>query len=146
MSPFTFQSGYIQINEVLALAPAGAFLYIPIWLYSNNIAEFGKVVRSIFTFQSGYIQMLLQSTTLFVLEYFTFQSGYIQIVRHSPYIQCIESFTFQSGYIQMIWLRHYNIAKVLYIPIWLYSNMNLNSQKCLGNLSLHSNLVIFKCK
>ena len=75
---------------------------------------------------------------------FTFQSGYIQITINA-YLQ--------GAYLLYIpiWLYSnwetiykYIVCKNLYIPIWLYSNQ-------LGNftagmfVSLHSNLVIFKC-
>ena len=55
-------------------------------------------------------------------------------------------FTFQSGSIQMgetftdkIYICH------LYIPIWFYSNNAFVYKPIVSAISLHSNLVLFKC-
>ena len=58
-------------------------LYIPIWLYSNDIRFYAITGgRGCFTFQSGYIQMGTMAGAAIGGSIFTFQSGYIQI-KHS---------------------------------------------------------------
>ena len=98
-------------------------LYIPIWLYSNNLEKnYLSVCQNplhsnlvIFKFHffifvnfntQLYIPIWLYSNSSFnapylALSIFTFQSGYIQIEleQGEPYIFVI--FTFQSGYIQI---------------------------------------------
>ena len=144
-------------------------LYIPIWLYSNltltswiismptlhsNLVIFKCMPRTTpqgefptlhsnlvifkctrfgmfskfhqcFTFQSGYIQILSPYSIENNPICFTFQSGYIQMVDRWRPKKNGRTFTFQSGYIQMI------VANIVdYITA----------------ISLHSNLVIFKCR
>ena len=77
------------------------------------------------------------------------------------------TFTFQSGYIQILFPIYWHyLLYFLYIPIWLYSNPREIFFELIGNnftfqsgyiqirenvnalefhISLHSNLVIFKC-
>ena len=121
---FTFQSGYIQIFEP-PKSISKKQLYIPIWLYSNEIREKAFLINLIlyipiwlysnthlggmwtkmdnFTFQSGYIQMI-NSSTVQVSESncFTFQSGYIQMAQKKTGLLPWGYFTFQSGYIQIM--------------------------------------------
>ena len=99
-----------------------------------------------FTFQSGSIQIICLQLSCSVHQIFTFQSGSIQMIAqllddegdkttlHSnlvlfkyydntvnlPYIS---TFTFQSGSIQISNHSFCNLFyRLLYIPIWFYSN------------------------
>ena len=141
------------------------YLYIPIWLYSNDREVLRQLNATHFTFQSGYIQI---SCFLDVCNFFlTLHSNlvifklnkekginiqnelYIPIWLYSNKVRKQWSnvpkiFTFQSGYIQ-IWFRprlplsflplHSNLVIFKY-----HSNLNMIG----GCLALHSNLVIFK--
>ena len=122
---FTFQSGYIQIlspysienNPICFTFQSGYIQMVDRWRPKKN----GRT----FTFQSGYIQMGFDVVTLSSLIVFTFQSGYIQMGFDVVTLSSLIVFTFQSGYIQMI------VANIVdYITA----------------ISLHSNLVIFKCR
>ena len=100
-APFTFQPGYIQM-----------YVLTPV-----------KVLENLFTFQPGYIQILTGKLIRLALEIFTFQPGYIQITTELKSITYVRLFTFQPGYIQMSELATLeDVEKILYIPIWLYSN------------------------
>ena len=77
---FTFQSGYIQILFPIYWHYLLYFLYIPIWLYSNNATIDNKTNVTPFTFQSGYIQIIAGYGVVNYMQNFTFQSGYIQIL------------------------------------------------------------------
>ena len=57
---FTFQSGYIPTEASINARGGANDLYIPIWLYSNNNADFRFLGIADFTFQSGYIPTLLE--------------------------------------------------------------------------------------
>ena len=76
--------------------------------------------------------------------HFTFQSGYIQIITGKSPTVWDKIFTFQSGYIQIV-----TNADDRNTQLTLHSNLVIF--KCLQNLTtfyqinpLHSNLVIFK--
>ena len=75
---FTFQSGYIQIKRRW-LVLSRCYLYIPIWLYSNQVQGRKNQYSDAFTFQSGYIQIFPILYAAPTSVSFTFQSGYIQI-------------------------------------------------------------------
>ena len=146
---FTFQSGYIQIMSGLILKTSyktlhsnlvifkflifiinslANILYIPIWLYSNFAGLCRREQTYNFTFQSGYIQISLNISFRVVTKFFTFQSGYIQIPTSRISCKMCIVFTFQSGYIQIKYSRVCQRCTVyLYIPIWLYSNMSVQS-------------------
>ena len=77
-------------------------LYIPIWLYSNNITQIKRTLE-----KSLYIPIWLYSNLFLscLYSYYAF-------------------FTFQSGYIQMLPDKNSpSSSSSLYIPIWLYSNV-----------------------
>ena len=98
---FTFQSGDIQIIFRSALFTWYKSIYIPIWWYSNTLADLNNILfEQKFTFQSGDIQMPDGTyhqwqnsnlhSNLVIFKYniivesnsqfeFTFQSGDIQI-------------------------------------------------------------------
>ena len=118
---FTFQSGYIQILFPIYWHYLLYFLYIPIWLYSNNATIDNKTNVTPFTFQSGYIQ--IRSPIIWTIILLTLHSNLV-------------IFKLMSS--EKVWLYDN-----LYIPIWLYSNNN----QCIFTrcvFTLHSNLVIFK--
>ena len=120
-------------------------LYIPIWFYSNTGVNISSMICDNFTFQSGSIQMIMRENRLQLLLLFTFQSGYIQILTTYNIPTDQLNFTFQSGSIQIVWYNcTYMISKLLYIPIWLYSNLGSAPSVSDAHKSLHSNLVIFK--
>ena len=97
------------------------YLYIPIWLYSNQFCPFGTVYVPIFTFQSGYIQIIAAH---FAICFCCSLHSNLVIFKLST----------------RIYLLNYSI---LYIPIWLYSNETLIVVSEWLR-TLHSNLVIFK--
>ena len=84
---FTFQSGYIQMSTRGPGRTDRWCLYIPIWLYSNDVVRYRITAISLFTFQSGYIQMALDTSLLYPLFFFTFQSGYIQMIDDNEVIE-----------------------------------------------------------
>ena len=119
---FTFQSGYIQISLTTIQLDILCVLYIPIWLYSNDMCRFNYIYIHYFTFQSGYIQIYMEK----VIDLKS-NELYIPIWLYSnrfassrTAVHCF--FTFQSGYIQ---IKRYALIRCFLI-------------------SLHSNLVIFK--
>ena len=142
---FTFQSGSIQIipfftikSNILTLHSNLVLfkcmmpfcfdikesLYIPIWFYSNLIQV---------QILAMAISALHSNLVLFKLRHRTEKSTQLT------------SFTFQSGSIQIVWYNcTYMISKLLYIPIWLYSNLGSAPSVSDAHKSLHSNLVIFK--
>ena len=67
-----------------ALQQFQAYLYIPIWFYSNNTTSADLMDAMIFTFQSGSIQINDIKTTFEDQYVFTFQSGSIQITPPPP--------------------------------------------------------------
>ena len=76
---FTFQSGDIQIQELLD-RNVYDFIYIPIWWYSNVSKQNSQAVHpQVFTFQSGDIQINIINFNWCFWIAFTFQSGDIQI-------------------------------------------------------------------
>ena len=122
---FTFQSGYIQIILFMkSLAVLQALhsnlvifkwlskivrwilyvLYIPIWLYSNDIDKLADNILHFFTFQSGYIQ-IISYLAPFIPDFHL----YIPIWLYSN----------EAAYSDIESLRR------LYIPIWLYSNLTV---------------------
>ena len=76
-------------------------LYIPIWLYSNELKDFATNVLRFFTFQSGYIPIPNQITHRFA-----------------------RTLTLHSNLVIFQWFMRFwsKQRKILYIPIWLYSN------------------------
>ena len=97
---FTFHSGYIPIKQVFKRA-GGDKLYIPFWIYSNDIKKKVLIFDDNFTFHSGYIPIIIGKS-----------SGHVNYTLHSilDIFQCrCEStccmgggcFTFHSGYIPM---------------------------------------------
>ena len=63
-----------------------------------------------------------------LFDLFTFQSGYIQMGNATDYSYIYNIFTFQSGYIQMIDTCSIVVREfIIYIPIWLYSNVVLSN-------------------
>ena len=78
------------------------FLYIPIWLYSNG--------RFLTTYQSRHKPL---HSNLVIFKWAVSQTLYRNLV-----------FTFQSGYIQIKSASTIlKVLLILYIPIWLYSNI-----------------------
>ena len=118
---FTFQSGYIQIDYLRHYSSHQVALHSNLVIFKWSTEK--GIISSCFTFQSGYIQIKLFNISFDKLLSFTFQSGYIQIL------------------FPIYW--HY-LLYFLYIPIWLYSNKPALLKATLRQLSLHSNLVIFK--
>ena len=104
---FTFQSGSIQMIVTLSIPPL-KYLYIPIWFYSNKAVRTNKMFFNFFTFQSGSIQIITCYNFSCIHWVFTFQSGSIQIAFRHDQIQP---------------------RNCLYIPIWFYSNQDLQSLK-----------------
>ena len=143
-------------------------LYIPIWLYSNFVAVLLPSAITSFTFQSGYIQINC-SVTDKVKAFVPLHSNLVifKFTTDVCFPDVCLSFTFQSGYIQIvtrirdtqgkrqlyipIWLYSNKFKDIknppffkLYIPIWLYSNGTTKNVTDNANITLHSNLVIFK--
>ena len=54
---FTFQYGSIQMNLILICFQYCFLIYIPIWFYSNEYRDYGKLDVISFTFQYGSIQI-----------------------------------------------------------------------------------------
>ena len=119
---FTFQSGYIQIILFMkSLAVLQALhsnlvifkwlskivrwilyvLYIPIWLYSNDIDKLADSILHFFTFQSGYIQITVKQDVIFSKKTLHSNLVIFKLSRTLPHLYPIFTFTFQSGYIQM---------------------------------------------
>ena len=110
------------------------FIFLPLYL-----------MPAPFTFQPGYIQMYVLTPVKVLENLFTFQPGYIQILTGKLIRLALEIFTFQPGYIQMSELATLeDVEKILYIPTWLYSNLDYCSSSGTVEPALHSNLVIFK--
>ena len=129
---FTFQSGYIQIFVQSLHCIKFLFIYIPIWLYSNQHGLWISTAFHHYLHSNLVIFKWISSLNAFMSSFFTFQSGYIQIfhfpqspfpnkILHSNLVifkwfysvkkSCFSiSFTFQSGYIQMFfrntWIPH----------------------------------------
>ena len=76
---FTFHSGYIPIKQVFKRA-GGDKLYIPFWIYSNDIKNKVLIFDDNFTFHSGYIPIGGFCTDFIFKSIFTFHSGYIPIL------------------------------------------------------------------
>ena len=78
-----------------------------------------------FTFQSGYIQIITGKSPTVWDKIFTFQSGYIQIVTNAD--DRNTQLTLHSNLVIFKWLSQISYCenKLLYIPIWLYSNKYL---------------------
>ena len=140
---FTFQSGYIQMGDYLQVTTYPIYLYIPIWLYSNQTASSIQCNLQPFTFQSGYIQISFLRFALLLyyslhsnlvifklnltLSFFAVIYLYIPIWLYSNNTWMYQriyqiAFTFQSGYIQIKCVAIVEQVIILYIPIWLYSN------------------------
>ena len=118
---FTFQYGYILINTLKEYLINCLQLYIPIWLYSNQAPK-----KPLTKLSKLYIPIWLYSNTIiFVFSaypvVFTFQYGYILILMTVISVMKISLFTFQYGYIL--------ITSIISFVI--------------GQIALHSNMVIF---
>ena len=120
------------------------YLYIPIWLYSNNFKGDPLNLAEFFTFQSGYIQIApgvkagrgftALHSNLVIFKYRCNKYGYWTLCLYIPIwlysnkypmtiLSTTGTFTFQSGYIQIrLSFKSQWWDGVLYIPIWLYSN------------------------
>ena len=142
---FTFQSGYIQIQPPYRISYLCRYLYIPIWLYSNEKKVIRRHGAHNFTFQSGYIQML---RAVIIARYNgSLHSNlvifkFIAISRSFPKFLCLyipiwlysnsQPYSRQMGIYRLyipIWLYsnpdkvlYQHLVRKLYIPIWLYSN------------------------
>ena len=163
---FTFQSGSIQILSRSGLYHTGKPLHSNLVLFKCFFISFFLQTLFRFTFQSGSIQMFASqrrrharwqlyipiwfySNKLTVLVFlvavnFTFQSGSIQMVKREIQVCLVQCFTFQSGSIQ---IGDNTDAKSPVIS--LHSNLVLfkcRSRRCAGTtgIPLHSNLVLFK--
>ena len=97
-------------------------LYIPIWFYSNTLNSFVSLASLNFTFQSGSIQIDFRCVLWHSWRNFTFQSGSIQMILIIFIYSEVNIFTFQSGSIQM---NYTDLIRFI-------------------NITLHSNLVLFK--
>ena len=98
-------------------------LYIPIWLYSNEMRK-AILANATLTLHSNLVIFKCSKE----LGYSCIICLYIPIWLYSnSLLSHVKAFLFP-----------------LYIPIWLYSNNAGNSCSILSNISLHSNLVIFK--
>ena len=144
---FTFQSGSIQISYKTDYS----FTRLP--LHSNLVLfKFGYKIICVFFFATLHSNLVLfkslsSSRLDNTILSFTFQSGSIQISSFkAPYL-LLSIFTFQSGSIQ---IPHMDITgkspTVLYIPIWFYSNEDKFLNASISLKTLHSNLVLFKCR
>ena len=76
-----------------------------------------------FTFQSGYIQISVLSNIIFNYCYFTFQSGYIQINIPCSIFPFPYSLHSNLVIFKLITITTIFSIVLLYIPIWLYSNL-----------------------
>ena len=104
-----------------------------------------RCLRSDCTLHSNLVIFKWSTEKGIISSCFTFQSGYIQIKLFNISFDKLLSFTFQSGYIQILFPIYWHyLLYFLYIPIWLYSNKPALLKATLRQLSLHSNLVIFK--
>ena len=97
-------------------------IYIPIWLYSNDVGNIITNGGSGFTFQYGYIQMLMNR-----------QMQMQQMSLHSNMV----IFKWTDS-------RQRRRMREVYIPIWLYSNPDSIDISDCPEVRLHSNMVIFK--
>ena len=126
------------------------YLYIPIWFYSNKITYKLDVRMNTFTFQSGSIQMKTNYYRTFAIYSFTFQSGSIQMALSLKDCLLLSSLhsnlvLFKSDDVtarrEHVLPLHSNLVLFklkfskntydflkLYIPIWFYSNTNLNNR------------------
>ena len=123
-------------------------LYIPIWLYSNEELVKLQDQYNILTLHSNLV--IFKSILAYSREIFldTLHSNLV-IFKWKSAVDILSSalaFTFQSGYIQIYPFIFYSLMIELYIPIWLYSNQCGKVLYLLRLSTLHSNLVIFKCR
>ena len=143
-------------------------LYIPIWFYSNlNCEKFAAREWILYIPIWFYSNLSFLSTSLYLS--YTLHSNlvlfkYYDNTVNLPYIS---TFTFQSGSIQISNHSFCNLFyRLLYIPIWFYSNYKSTVYTCFipfftfqsGSIQiiqgvgsyvaeifpLHSNLVLFK--
>ena len=91
-----------------------------------------------FTFHSGYILIEILLFITLTIRSFTFHSGYILMLYHISFAIRLFPFTFHSGYILMSIDRLRQLGLQLYIPFWLYSNIN----PALSDLSPYLSLYI----
>ena len=97
-------------------------LYIPIWLYSNPILEnWGANSYSLYIPIWLYSNKAIFNKGVNILN-FTFQSGYIQI-----FLSIVNFFVDKPLHSNLVIFKYYLVEgnealKILYIPIWLYSN------------------------
>ena len=119
---FTFHSGYIPIKQVFKRA-GGDKLYIPFWIYSNDIKNKVLIFDDNFTFHSGYIP--IRTTTHQPCILFSLHSilDIFQYVK-AEFNTAIPIFTFHSGYIPII----------------------IGKSSGHVNYTLHSILDIFQCR
>ena len=104
---FTFHYGSILILihlKKFKMTP----IYIPLWFYSNYNNQLRQFYRDLFTFHYGSILINLTNPTALITNRFTFHYGSI-LIYHINYL---------------------NSYKIIYIPLWFYSNdMLLKSLK-----------------
>ena len=101
--------------------------------------DYGHII-----FQAVYIQTISMSSGVFKPYVFTFQSGYIQIE-----IEKMIDFGKVPLHSNLVIFKSHmditgKVPTILYIPIWLYSNLGRHRSTCQAPVPLHSNLVIFK--
>ncbi len=121
-------------------------LYIPIWFYSNKPTdEMAEAMGKLFTFQSGSIQMVKVNVVIIGCPFFTFQSGSIQIFLLRVIGWSMKTFTFQSGSIQIQppYQDSYTLSIFTFQSGSIQIGMAVSSLT--KNITLHSNLVLFKC-
>ena len=140
---FTFQSGHIPIHKGFHTYDP-MHLYIPIWSYSNlkSAANAAKLLS--FTFQSGHIPMHLNRFVISIDKSFTFQSGHIPINKLFNKADPVRTLHSNLVIFQFLPVKSSGHCRILYIPIWSYSNINEAYNAFTHLLSLHSNLVIFQ--
>ena len=140
---FTFHSGYIPIKQVFKRA-GGDKLYIPFWIYSNDIKNKVLIFDDNFTFHSGYIP--IRTTTHQPCILFSLHSilDIFQYVK-AEFNTAIPIFTFHSGYIPIMPIVQYHLdfKKALHSILDIFQSVD-SAQISSLNQSLHSILDIFQ--